>query len=60
MEDYRTIQGVSLAEIEEKRSRFIAQAAFAETEQQALDTARSGGVSVEEVRAALAVLTEGE
>lgn len=28
--------------------------------QQALDTARSGGVSVEEVRAALAVLTEGE
>ena len=37
MEDYRTIQGVSLAEIEEKRSRFIAQAAFAETEQQALD-----------------------
>lgn len=37
MEDYRTIQGRSVAEIEEKHSRFIASAAFVETEQQALD-----------------------
>ena len=36
MEDYRTIQGVSLAEIEEKRSRFIARAAFADSEEKAL------------------------
>ena len=36
MEDYRTIQGESLAEIEEKRSRFIARAAFADSEEKAL------------------------
>ena len=36
MEDYRTIQGQALAEIEEKRSRFIARAAFADSEEQAL------------------------
>ncbi len=37
MEDYRTIQGRSAVEIEVKHSRFIASAAFVETEEQALD-----------------------
>lgn len=37
MQDYRTIEGRATAEIEEKHSRFIASAAFVETEQQALD-----------------------
>ena len=36
MQDYRTIQGTSIAEIEVKHSRFIATAAFVETEEQAL------------------------
>ncbi len=37
MEDYRTVAGVASAEYEEKKSRFIAQVAFADTEQAALD-----------------------
>lgn len=36
MNDYRTIRGTSVAEIEEKHSRFIAAAAFADTEEKAL------------------------
>lgn len=36
MQDYRTIQGTATAEIEEKRSRFIANAAFVDTETAAL------------------------
>lgn len=36
MQDYRTLEGVSSAQLEEKRSRFIAQAAFADTEEKAL------------------------
>ena len=36
MNDYRTIRGASVAEIEEKHSRFIASAAFADTEEKAL------------------------
>ena len=37
MEDYRTVEGRARAELEEKRSRFIASLAFADTEQKALD-----------------------
>ena len=37
MEDYTTIQGTATAEIEEKRSRFIANASFVDNEQAALD-----------------------
>ena len=36
MQDYRTIQGKAAAELEEKRSRFIARAAFAGGEEAAL------------------------
>lgn len=36
MEDYRTVRGVSTAEYEEKKSRFIAQVAFAGSEEEAL------------------------
>lgn len=36
MEDYRTLQGETVAELEEKHSRFIATAAFADTEEKAL------------------------
>ena len=36
MEDYRTIAGRSTAEVEEKHSRFIAVAAFADSEEKAL------------------------
>lgn len=36
MDDYRTIEGSATAEIEEKRSRFIGHAAFADTEEKAL------------------------
>ena len=36
MEDYRTLQGQGLAEYEETRSRFIAVAEFADTEEKAL------------------------
>lgn len=36
MSDYKTIRGVSTFEYEEKRSRFIATAAFADTEEKAL------------------------
>ena len=45
MEDYRTIRGTSLGEYQEKHSRFIATAAFADTEEKALAV-------LEEVRAA--------
>ena len=45
MEDYRTIAGRSTAEVEEKHSRFIALAAFADSEEKALAV-------LEEVRAA--------
>ena len=37
MEDYRTIEGRAVAELEEKHSRFIATLAFADTEEKALD-----------------------
>lgn len=37
MQDYRTIRGESRAELEEKHSRFIASAAFVESEEEALD-----------------------
>lgn len=36
MSDYKTIRGISTFEYEEKRSRFIATAAFADTEEKAL------------------------
>ena len=36
MSDYKTIRGVSTFTYEEKRSRFIATAAFADTEEKAL------------------------
>lgn len=45
MDEYRTLNGVSTFEYEEKRSRFIATAAFADTEEKALDV-------LERVRAA--------
>ena len=45
MEDYRTIDGRAIAEVEEKHSRFIALAAFADSEEKALAV-------LEEVRAA--------
>lgn len=45
MEDYRTVSGTSTAEYEEKKSRFIAQLAFADTEEKAL-------AFLEQVRAA--------
>ena len=45
MEDYRTIDGRATAEVEEKHSRFIALAAFADSEEKALAV-------LEEVRAA--------
>lgn len=45
MEDYRTVAGVSTGEYEEKHSRFIATAAFADTEDKALAV-------LEEIRAA--------
>ena len=37
MSDYQTIRGVSTFEYEEKRSRFIATASFADTEEKALE-----------------------
>ncbi len=37
MQDYRTIQGTATAEIEEKKSRFIANAAFVDSEEKALE-----------------------
>lgn len=37
MADYKTIRGISTFEYEEKRSRFLASAAFADTEQAALE-----------------------
>lgn len=36
MEDYRTVRGVSTGEYEEKKSRFIAQLSFADSEEKAL------------------------
>ncbi|MBQ7858593.1 MAG: YigZ family protein [Faecalibacterium sp.] len=36
MEDYRTVSGVSTAEYEEKKSRFIAKLAFVDSEEKAL------------------------
>lgn len=45
MEDYRTIRGTSTGEYEEKKSRFIAQVSFADSEQSAL-------TFLEQVRAA--------
>ena len=36
MADYKTIRGTATFEYEEKRSRFIATASFAETEEKAL------------------------
>ena len=40
MEDYRTIDGRATAEVEEKHSRFIALAAFADSEEKALAAAK--------------------
>lgn len=37
MQDYTTVQGTATAEIEEKKSRFIANVSFVDTEQAALD-----------------------
>lgn len=45
MEDYRTVRGVSVGEYEEKKSRFIAQLSFADSEEAAL-------AFLEQVRAA--------
>lgn len=45
MEDYRTVTGIAAAEYEEKKSRFIAQVTFADSEQAAL-------AFLEQVRAA--------
>ena len=36
MEDYRTIRGTAIGEYEEKKSRFIAQLAFADSEEKAV------------------------
>lgn len=36
MESYRTVQGTAEAELEDRRSRFIAQLSFADTEEKAL------------------------
>ena len=44
MESYRTVQGTAEAELEDRRSRFIAQLSFADTEEKALaflDTVRA-------------------
>ena len=45
MEDYRTIRGTAIGEYEEKKSRFIAQLAFADSEEKAV-------AFLEQVRAA--------
>ena len=36
MEDYRTIRGTAIGEYEEKKSRFIAQLSFADSEEAAV------------------------
>ena len=36
MEDYRTIRGTATGEYEEKKSRFIAQLSFADSEEKAV------------------------
>ena len=36
MEDYRTIRGMATGEYEEKKSRFIAQLSFADSEEKAV------------------------
>ena len=36
MEDYRTIRGTAIGEYEEKKSRFIAQLSFADSEEKAV------------------------
>ena len=45
MEDYRTIRGTAIGEYEEKKSRFIAQLSFADSEEKAV-------AFLEQVRAA--------
>ena len=45
MEDYRTIRGTAIGEYEEKKSRFIAQLAFTDSEEKAV-------AFLEQVRAA--------
>ena len=45
MEDYRTVRGTATGEYEEKKSRFIAQLSFADSEEAAVDF-------LEQVRAA--------
>ena len=45
MEDYRTIRGTATGEYEEKKSRFIAQLSFADSEEKAV-------AFLEQVRAA--------
>ena len=45
MEDYRTIRGTAVGEYEEKKSRFIAQLSFADSEEAAV-------AFLEQVRAA--------
>ena len=46
MEDYRTVRGTATGEYEEKKSRFIAQLSFAESEEAAV-------AFLEQVRAAV-------
>ena len=54
MEDYRTIRGTATGEYEEKKSRFIAQLSFADSEEKAVafleqvrqPTARPGTMSM--------------
>ena len=45
MEDYRTVRGTAIGEYEEKKSRFIAQLSFADSEEKAV-------AFLEQVRAA--------
>ena len=52
MEDYRTIRGTAVGEYEEKKSRFIAQLSFADSEEKAVVDA---ALAVEKVQKA----TEG-
>ena len=52
MEDYRTIRGTAIGEYEEKKSRFIAQLSFADSEEKAVVDA---ALAVEKVQKA----TEG-
>ena len=54
MADYKTLRGTATFEYEEKRSRFIATAAFADTEEKALAVSLENGA-----KAALTLMTQG-